>query len=204
MNMITNCLNSRKYEISKYAEIVEILLISLIVLLTPVIVPQLLNIVFGAQSVIAQNSQYVVGSLVNIGLIVSAINVKGWKKVISIITLPSISAIFSGLIFQSASIFTVYMIPAIWIGNFTLVYLFKYLYVNKKINYIAGAVPAVAAKVAIIFAGFNFEVLTNIIPKGAKAVEVLKIAMGMNQLITAVIGSIIAFAFVKLVYKENA
>jgi len=203
MSTIANYLNSRRYEISKYAEVVEIILISLIVLLTPIVVPQLLNIVFGETSLVATNSQYVVGSLVNTGLIVAAINIKGWKKIVSIITLPSISAMGSGLIFKSASIYTVYMIPAIWLGNFALVYLYKYLYVNKNINYILSSVLAIIAKVAIIFVGFNLEVLTNIIPQGTKVVEMLKVAMGMNQLITATVGCIIAFGIVKLVYKNK-
>lgn len=203
MSRIANYLDSRRYEISKYAEIVLIILISLIVLLTPIVVPQLLNIVFGETSTIATNSQYVVGSLVNIGLIVAAINVKGWKKIVSIITLPSISAIGSGLIFKSASIYTVYMIPAIWLGNFALVYLYKYLYVNKNMNYILSSIFAIIAKVAIIFVGFNLEVVANIIPQGTKVVEMLKIAMGMNQLITATIASIIAFGIVNLAYKRK-
>jgi len=203
MNIISNCLNLRKYELSKHAEIVELVLMSIIILLTPIIIPKLLDVVFGAQSAVATNSQYVVGSLVNAGLIISAINVKGWKKIVSLITFPSISAISSGLVLKTASIFTVYMIPAIWIANFTIVYLYKYLHINKKINYTLSSVVAIIIKTAIIFSGFNILVLSNILPKSSPAIQMLKVAMGTNQIITATIGAILAFGFINIAYKNK-
>lgn len=51
-------------------------MIGLVALLVPTFLGNLLKQIFGANSVIAQNSQIIVGSIVNTALIVTAINVK--------------------------------------------------------------------------------------------------------------------------------
>lgn len=160
----TSCLDLRKYDVSKYGEIIELILISIGIFLVPAIVPQILNAVFGATSAISSNSQYIIGIIVNASLIVAGVNVKGWKKIIGLVTLPSISAILSGFVFHSASIFTVYMIPAIWIGNFSIIYLYKKLFVEKKLNYILASIMGIAVKVSVIFAGFSLLTAVSVIP----------------------------------------
>lgn len=95
------------------------------------------------------------GTIVNIALIFAGINLKGYKKIIGVITLPSISAICSGFIFKTASIYTFYMIPAIWLENFMLVYLYRKIYLQKKKNYILTSIVTIITKTAIIFLGFN-------------------------------------------------
>lgn len=186
-----NCFDLKLVDLSKKTEIVVTVLVAIGALLTPFIVPQLLQVVFGKTSFIATNSQYVVGSIVNIALIFAGINLKGYKKIIEIITLPSISAICSGFIFKTASIYTVYMIPAIWLGNFALVYLYRKIYVEKKKNYILSSVLAILVKTAIIFFGFNLLTWFRVIPEHGKVFEALQLSMGMNQLITATIAAVI-------------
>ena len=151
--------------------------------LVPLVVPTTLDAVFGANSAIATNSQYIVGAIVNTALIVAAINVKGIKNIIALVTVPSISALTSGLVLNMASIFTVYMIPAIWIGNFAIIYAIKYLYLKLKLNYVIAASVGILAKVLVIFAGFNLLTVLVTIPAPVEAV--LSTAMGVNQLITA-------------------
>ena len=186
-----NCFDLKLVDLSKRTEIVVTVLIAIGALLTPFIVPQLLQIVFGKTSFIATNSQYVVGSIVNIALIFAGINLKGYKKIIGIITLPSISAICSGFIFKTASIYTVYMIPAIWLGNFALVYLYRKIYVEKKKNYVLTSVVAILVKAAIIFFGFNLLTWVNVIPGQGKVFEALQLSMGMNQLVTATVAAVV-------------
>lgn len=186
-----NCFDLKLVDLSKRTEIVVTVLIAIGALLTPFIVPQLLQVIFGKTSFIATNSQYVVGSIVNIALIFAGINLKGYKKIIGIITLPSISAICSGFIFKTASIYTVYMIPAIWLGNFALVYLYRKIYVEKKKNYILASISAILVKTAIIFFGFNLLTWVSIIPGQGKVFEALQLSMGMNQLVTATIAVVI-------------
>jgi len=197
------CLDKRMYDISKYAGVIEIILISLGIFLVPLIIPQVLSIVFGATSSIATNSQYVVGTIVNASLIIAGVNVKGLKKIIGLVTLPSISAILSGFVFGTASIFTIYMIPFIWIANFALIYLFKKLLLEKKLNYVKTASVGILAKASVIFAGFNLLLATGVIASGTKVAEMLYLAMGVNQLITATLGSVLAFATLKVVYKRK-
>lgn len=183
-------------QFSKVGEIIEIICICLGVFAIPLIVPQLLSAIFGSTSVITSSSQYVVGSLVNTLLILAGVNTNGWKKVTGIVTLPSISALFGGLVLKTSSIYTLYMIPAIWIGNFAIIYLYRYLFVKKHFNYIATSIVAIITKCATIYCGLQLLVVANIISGASKVFTALNVAMGMNQLITASIGAIIAFGII--------
>lgn len=141
----------------------------------------------------------IVGTIVNIALVVSAINLKGWAKILGVVTMPSISTILSGYVFGTASVYMVYMIPAIWLGNFALIYSYKLLMLGKNKHYFLAGVVGVIAKVVIIFALFNIINLFGVFPE--KLVENLRNAMGITQLITATLGIIVAFVIYKLEKK---
>jgi len=142
-----NILSKGMKDYSKEIEIIQLILIGLITLLVPTFLAKLLNYTFGANSFIATHSQIIVGSIVNTALIISAINIKGWKKIVGIITLPSISAILGGYVFKTASVYMCYMIPAIWFGNFALIYLYKELLLKRKKNYFLAGVISIITKV---------------------------------------------------------
>ena len=188
-------INKRIARFSKVTDIVQTILIFLIALLVPTFLGELITNVFGAQSVIAKNSQIIIGSIVNTALIMTAINLNGWAKILGVVTMPSISTILSGYVFGSASTYMVYMIPAIWIGNFILVYLYKLLLLDKKLNYFLAGIAGVLLKVAVIFLFFNVLNLFNVFPE--KLVSTLQNAMGLTQLITASIGVVVAFVIYK-------
>ena len=188
-------INKKIAGFSKVTDIVQTILIFLIALLVPTFLGEIISNVFGAQSVIAKNSQIIIGSIVNTALIMTAINLNGWAKILGVVTMPSISTILSGYVFGSASTYMVYMIPFIWLGNFALVYLYKLLLLNKNINYLFTGILSVIIKVAIIFLSFNVLNLFNIFPE--KLVNTLQNAMGLTQLITASIGVVVAFAIYK-------
>lgn len=188
-------INKRIARFSKVTDIVQTILIFLIALLVPTFLGELITNVFGAQSVIAKNSQIIIGSIVNTALIMTAINLNGWAKILGVVTMPSISTILSGYVFGSASTYMVYMIPAIWIGNFILVYLYKLLLLDKKLNYFLAGIAGVLLKVAVIFLFFNVLNLFNLFPE--KLVSTLQNAMGITQLITASIGVVVAFVIYK-------
>lgn len=189
-------INKRVKEFSKNADLIQTIAIFLLALLVPTFLGQLIKTIFGAQSIVTQNSQLIVGSIVNTALIVTAINLKGWKKVLGVVTMPSISTILSGYVFKSASVYMVYMIPAIWIGNFVLVYAYKLIMLSKEKHYFLAGIIGVVAKVLVIAAGFMLLKSFNIFP--AKLVTTLQTAMTTTQLITASIGTFIAFAIYKL------
>ena len=133
-------------------------------------------------------------------LIMAAINLKGWWKIIGVVTMPSIATILGGYVFGTSSVFMVYMIPAIWIGNFALIYAYKFLMIGKNKHYSPAGIVGIIEKVAIIFALFNLINLFNIFPE--KMVTMLQTSMGLTQLITAsagvVLTSIIYFVEKKL------
>ena len=191
-----NIIKQTVKDFSKTNEIVQTIVIALLALLVPTFLAQLINAIFGAQSAVASNSQLIVGSIVNTVLVVTALNLKGWTKTLFVVTMPSISTILSGYVFKSASVYMTWMIPAIWVGNFALVFAFKYIMLEKEKNYFLAALIGIVCKVAIIFGAFMVLKALNIFPE--KLVSNLQNAMSMIQLITATIGSIIAFAIYKI------
>lgn len=199
--MNENVLEKNMYDLSKVSDVIQTILIFLIALLVPTFVPSLLKTIFGAQSIIGVNSQLIVGSIVNIALITAAINVKGWKKIAGIVTMPSISTILSGYVFGTASVYMVYMIPAIWLGNFAIVYLFKLLLLKEHKNYLLAGMLSVLAKVGVIFLGFNILKAVEIFPE--KLVSTLQVAMSSTQLITATIGMVASFGIYKAIQMKS-
>lgn len=192
-------INKRVKDFSKGIDIMQTILIFLIALLVPTFLGGILSKIFGSTSVISTNSQLIVGTIVNAALVVSAINLKGWAKILGVVTMPSISTILSGYVFGTASVYMVYMIPAIWIGNFALIYSYKFLMLGKNKHYFLAGIVGIIVKVAIIFALFNLINLFGVFPE--KLVENLRNAMGMTQLITATLGMIAAFVIYKLEKK---
>ena len=188
-------LKSTVRDFSKANEITQTVIIGLIAFLVPTFLAQLLKTIFGETSVIANNSQLIIGSIVNTALVVSALNLKGWSKIIPIVTMPSISTILSGYVFKSASVYMIYMIPAIWIGNLVLILAFKYIMLKNKKNYFLASLIGIICKVAIIFGFFIILKVFNVFPE--KLVSNLQKAMSVIQFITATIGCIIAFGIYK-------
>ena len=184
-------INKRVKDFSKTSDTIQTILIFLLALLVPTFLGNIINNTFGKTSVIAQNSQIIVGSIVNTALIISAINLKGWKKILGEVTMPSISTILSGYVFKSASVYMVYMIPAIWIGNFVLIYAYKWIMLEKEKNYFLAGIIGIITKVLVIAGGFMLLKAFGIFPD--KMVNTLQTAMTTTQLITASIGTVIAF-----------
>ena len=189
-------INKRVKDFSKGIDIIQTILIFLIALLVPTFFGGILSKIFGSTSVISTNSQLIVGTIVNAALVVSAINLKGWAKILGVVTMPSISTILSGYVFGTASVYMVYMIPAIWIGNFALIYSYKFLMLGKNKHYFLAGIVGIIVKVAIIFALFNLINLFGVFPE--KLVTTLSTAMGTTQLITATLGVILAFIIYKI------
>lgn len=190
-------INKNVKNFSKVSDAIQTIIIFLLALLVPSFLGQLIQSIFGKTSVIASNSQLIVGSIVNTCLIVAALNLKGWKKILGVVTMPSISTILSGYVFNAATtVYMICMIPAIWIGNFVLVYSFKSIMINKNKNYFLAGLVGIIAKVFIIFA--FFLVIKGIVNMPDKIATNLQKAMSLTQCITATIGTFIAFAIYKL------
>ena len=196
-----NTLKQTVRDFSKVSELIQTIIVALLAILVPTFLAKLITMIFGAESIIASNSQLIVGSVVNTVLVISALNLKGWSKTIFVVTMPSVSTILSGYVFKSASPLMTYMIPAIWVGNFLLVFSYKYIVALKEKNYFLGALVGIISKVIVIFGFFMILKAFGVFPE--KVAVNLQKAMGLIQLITASIGSIIAFVIYKLETKSE-
>lgn len=194
-------LSQTAYDFSKKEDTIQTILLALLVFLVPTFLGKILSGVFGAQSVVATNSQLIIGSIVNSALVISALNLKGWKKIVLVTTMPSISTIVSGYIFGPVSIPMLYMMPAIWLGNFALIFSFKFLMLKKKQYYWLSAIVGIIAKVLIIFGLFSLIKLFGVFPQ--KAIPTLQKSMSVIQLLTATIGCVIGFTIYKLEGLKN-
>ena len=97
----------RVKDFSKGIDIMQTILIFLIALLVPTFLGGILSKIFGSTSVISTNSQLIIGTIVNAALVTAAINLKGWAKILGVVTMPSISTILSGYVFGTASVYMV-------------------------------------------------------------------------------------------------
>lgn len=194
---MTKILNQQLIDTKKITDILVTLLIIIGAFAVPTFLAKIIPL--------GKYQQLVVGTIVNASLILTALYTKGTIKTIAIATLPSISTIVGGLLFATMTKYSQIMIPAIWIGNFAFILLYKVLFVNKKIAYPLSAVIAVVTKVAIIYLGFTIMVNLIAVPEMVKTT--LNTSMGVTQLITATCGSVLAFIIMlstKLsVRKEN-
>lgn len=130
--------------------------------------------------------QYLVGSVVNMVLVLSALNLQK-HKIWPVIILPCIGALVAGLLFGPFTVFLLYFIPFIWIGNIVLVFGMKWLYLHKKINYAVSLCTS-----ALVKSGFLFLAALVLYNFGLVPVMFLT-AMGLLQLETALIGGAGAF-----------
>ncbi len=171
MKELYAALNQTSHEFREKYENIELILYSTAVFLIPLLF---------------SHPQMLTGTLVNAFLIMAALHFKGWKAA-PIVILPSIGAVLSGMLFGPFTIFIIYMMPFIWIGNFVLVYLFKYLHIVKSMNYWTALGGSAIAKSALLFGAAFLFVNLNVIPAA------LLTAMGILQLGTAIAGGIVAF-----------
>ena len=193
-------IDKRIIDFSKGADIIQTIIIFLIALLVPTFLGELINQVFGSTSAIAANSQLIIGTIVNTALITTAINLKGWTKILGVVTMPNIATILGGYVFGTSSTYMVYMIPAIWVGNFALIYVYKFILLGKNKNYFLAGVVGVIVKVAIIFVCFEVLNAFSIFPE--KLVSTLQTAMSTTQFITATLGVILSFVIYGIEFKK--
>jgi hypothetical protein len=142
--------------------------------------------------------QILVGVLVNASLILGATYLKSYK-LLPIILLPSIAVLSRGLIFGPFTVFLIYMIPFIWVGNAIYAYIYRYLHAKKN-NYLLSIGAASILKTIFLFGTAFALVKLSVLP------AIFLTTMGILQLGTAVAGGILAMATIqirKVIMKEN-
>ena len=146
---------------------------------------------------LGEHKQLIIGTIVNCALFISSIYMKDPKKIIAMSTLPSISSILSGLLFSEITKYSAFMMPFIWIGNLSIIYLGRIF--RKKYSYLPSGIMSVIIKVIIIYGGFL--ILSNMLNYPEKVAYVMKSAMGITQLYTGFCGMILSFIILKVTEK---
>lgn len=173
MEYLNKIINKQDYKLNYRTELFEIILYTTISFFLPLMVG---------------HPQIVVGVLVNALLITSALNIKGYK-LLPVIIAPALGALSRGILFGPFTIFLLYMIPFIWVGNAILIYAFKWLNLDKKLNQWITLLIGSVAKAAFLFTIAYILFSLKLIP------VLFLTAMGIFQLYTAILGGIIALGF---------
>ncbi len=140
--------------------------------------------------VLLSHQQVISGPIVNATLIISVV-LLGTESAILVGLIPSIVALSVGLLPAVLAP----MIPFIMLSNVILVMVFGFVY---KRSYWAGLVSASILKFLFLF--FTSSVVINLVIKTELAKQV-GLIMSWPQLLTALIGGILAFGLLKFIKK---
>ena len=139
------------------------------------------------------HNQFITGPIINATLFLGAVTL-GTGNAILVGLVPSVVALSSGLL----PIPLAPMAPFIMISNAILIVVFNYA---RKINFGAGAILASFTKYAFLY-GTSYLVV-NLIAQKTIAAKAAATMMTWPQLVTALVGAVIAFGILKLIKYEN-
>lgn len=133
--------------------------------------------------------QILTGSVINCLLLLGATRLTK-KSLLILAVMPSISALAHNLVFGGQTIFLFYFLPFIWISN--LIYIYSFTKMNTITNsWFSLIISAILKTIVLYF-------VANVFYKLAIAPIIFLSAMGYFQLITAIIGGVIAIQILKL------
>lgn len=137
--------------------------------------------------------QVITGTLVNCFLFLAAQRLSN-KEIIPLIVLPSLGALAHGILFGPQTVFIYYFLPFIWIGNYTLVMLFSTF---PKQSYVMRVGISAVTKYLILYLLAQLYFKFGIIP------ALFVSSMGYIQLITALIGGVLAYGITSALNYER-
>jgi len=139
------------------------------------------------------HSQFLTGSLVNAALFSAAIFLPE-KLLLPIIFMPGLAVLTRGMIFGPLTPFLFPLLPLIWTGNLILVVVFKRFF--PKVGFSLAIFPAALVKSLILYLSasllFNFQIIPRMFLQ----------TMGINQLITAILGGFLVLIALRPIYHE--
>ena len=138
------------------------------------------------------HNQFVTGPIVNATLFIAVV-VLGAGNAILIGLVPSVVALVSGLL----PVPLAPMVPFIMISNAILVWTFSYF---RKINFGSGVVVASLVKYAFLYG--TSLIVVNLITNQNIAAKAAATMMAWPQIVTALIGGVVAFGVLKI-YEKN-
>ena len=136
------------------------------------------------------HSQMMTGVLVNAALFASAMLLPR-RLFWPIILFPSLAVLSRGLIFGPLTSFLVYFLPFIWLGNLSLILIFKKTY--DRFGFPISALFASVGKSIFLFSFAKLFFNFHLVPR------LFLTTMGIIQLATALSGGLLAFLFFKKV-----
>jgi len=131
-------------------------------------------------------SQFLLGTVVNMMLISGALYAKG-KEMLPLIFLPSVAVLAKGVLFGPLTIYLLFMLPFIWVANAALVYTIKLTHIKKSKNLATSMAYAGTLKALALLTSAALLFSMGIIP-----VEFL-MTFGLMQLVTAITAAAIIF-----------
>ncbi|MFH0773594.1 MAG: hypothetical protein V1922_04765 [bacterium] len=137
--------------------------------------------------------QLLTGTVVNTLLFLLVSQVSS-KKTLPIVILPSIGAVLNGILFGKFTVFLLYFLPFIWIGNYALIQSFGSLL--KKKSFLISVFASSFLKCIILFSIAYLFTAIKIVP------QIFLQLMGLFQLYTAVLGGILAFGIHTILNKK--
>jgi len=140
---------------------------------------------------VLSHPQPLVGTIVNSLLVITArrMPIRSW---LPIAILPSLGVIMHGVLFGSLTMFLIYFLPIIWLGNLIYMKVISF----KSPAYAANVMFGAALKAGLLFLGANLYLSLGLVP------TLFLTAMGINQLLTALSGGVVAWLAL-LILKEN-
>lgn len=139
------------------------------------------------------HSQLVTGTVVNAALF-SAVMLVGFRAAAVVAVVPSLIALSVGTLPLAFAA----MVPFIMAGNLALAGVFSML---KKANYWVAAVAASAAK--FIFLALSANIILSVLTQGKMSLALASM-MGWPQLVTALLGSVAAYAVFERKWSKKA
>lgn len=173
MNYLTKLSNLQDYNLNNTYQYLEMILYTVVCFSIPLFLG---------------HNQLIVGVAVNAAIIAAAMNLKGYK-IIPIIIAPSLGALSGGFLFGPFTIYLVYMIPFIWVGNSILLFSFKLFKLKLNKNYFITLLLGSGMKSGFLFISAFILYSLSIIP------AMFLTVMGIMQLVTALGGGIPAYLF---------
>lgn len=128
--------------------------------------------------------QWLIGTIVNASLFLSVVFLPK-RFILLLIVLPSLGVLSRGVILGPLTILLVYFLPFIWLANFILIFTFKRVF--TRLHYLFSVILAAVAKSLFLLIVVNIYFEFSIVPK------IFVQSMGLNQLLTALSGGLMAW-----------
>lgn len=139
------------------------------------------------------HNQFITGPIVNATLFIAAV-ILGAGNAILIGLVPSVVALVSGLLPAPLAP----MVPFIMISNAVMILTFSYF---RKVNYWGGVMGATLFKYAFLY--LTSTIVVGLISNHNIALKAAATMMAWPQIVTALIGGVIAFGVLKLIKNEK-